>query len=436
MNKIKFLLVFIVLLAQSCDTTEPPIKTEPPKAITLKMLEVSCTEAFIKITANDTILPVSITINKDEKALYNITLTKPVTVIIDTTLQPNATYIYQTEAEINNNPEKSDTLQVKTLNITSDNYTWQTFEFGGVGGSSQLSDVAIINENNIWAVGAIYADTTGQAYNAVHWDGTEWELKRIMFNTICGQNSNTPYPINSLLILPNDEIWFAAGDQIAILKNNILSSVFCLPWSFSIKKIWGSSGSDVYVVGDNGNIAHYLNGSWSKIESGTDYSIKDIYSSISSLTGEREILCSGLGETKDSEVIRINENSTTEKTDKIGLRYALDIWFKSGIRYYTVGDGLFEKRYDHTNSWKNLNKNLAITTYFMNGIDGNGLNDIIVCGAFGEILHYNGISWKSLKNEETTIESGFYFDVKTKENIVVAVGFDGSRAVTLVGKRN
>ena len=67
---------------------------------------------------------------------------------------------------------------------TSHSFTWQTFEFGDDGASpSSLKDVAIINDSDIWAVGSIYLnDSTGQpdytAYNAVHWDGNKWELKR------------------------------------------------------------------------------------------------------------------------------------------------------------------------------------------------------------------------------------------------------------------
>src|SRR5690606_5158442 len=48
-------------------------------------------------------------------------------------------------------------------------------------------------------------------------------------------------------------------------------------------KIWGTSSNDIYFVGRNGSIVHY-NGSpgadgWTKIESGTDLSLSDIWSS-------------------------------------------------------------------------------------------------------------------------------------------------------------
>ena len=167
------LFVIVVILFNGCNTTEPPpLPDEPPKSIKLKLMDVSCTEAFISVSAADTVLPANITLKKDDATMFSFMLTQTDTTVIDTTLQLNATYIYQTTALIKGVEQKSDTLQVKTLNTTSHNFTWQTFTFGGIGGSSVLNDVAIIDENNIWAVGAIYADTTGQAYNAVHWNGS------------------------------------------------------------------------------------------------------------------------------------------------------------------------------------------------------------------------------------------------------------------------
>ena len=46
---------------------------------------------------------------------------------------------------------------------------------------------------------------------------------------------------------------------------------------FSMNKIWGSSSNDLYVVGNNGKIAHYNGTSWQRIESGTTLNINDIW---------------------------------------------------------------------------------------------------------------------------------------------------------------
>ena len=244
----------------------------------LSLVDVSCTEAFIKVTAADSVLPLSISLMKDDNSIANFTLTKTDTVVIDTTLQPDHIYIYQTTETINGDEEKSDTLQVKSLEITSNTFIWQKFVIGG-GASSILRDVAIIDENNIWAVGEIYNDTTGQAYNAVHWDGHNYELKRIYFPTVCSSKDSVPYPAKAIFAFENRRIWISSsGDKIAILENGIQIDKFCLPYnvSMSINKIWGASSNNLYIVGNEGKIAHYQNGNWSNIESGINLNIHDI----------------------------------------------------------------------------------------------------------------------------------------------------------------
>ncbi len=437
------LFTFAVLVFTSCNTTEPPKpKPEKPKQIELKEITKSCTEIFIKVSTKDTLLPVNVVLQRDGKEITSFYQSKSDTTIIDTGLTAEQSYTYQAIIKNKGEEGKSKEIEISTLPTTSSNFTWEKYTFGEHSGSI-INDVAIINENDIWAVGEIYMnDSSGNpaphAYNAVHWDGKKWVLKRIMFYTICGQTHKTPYPASSIFKLNKNEIWVAMdGDQIGIIKNNVQTSTICLPFSFSIKELWGSSNQNVYIVGDNGNIVHYDGTSWTKIESGTNYFIHDIYGDDNPFTKETGILCcASLDNTKDSEIIRINSDLTTEKLDKNGLERAVDLWFRAGIRYYTIGNGLFEKRYSHNNIWKNLNKGRRITPNFMNGIDGNGLNDIIVSGSFGEILHYNGISWKSIKNEKTTLNNGSYFEVAIKGNLVVVVGYDAPKAIILMGRRD
>ncbi|GAB6283729.1 MAG: hypothetical protein STSR0008_25320 [Ignavibacterium sp.] len=53
------------------------------------------------------------------------------------------------------------------MDTTSHNFSFETWTFGGEAGSSVLYDVAIIDENNIWAVGEIrISDTTSEAKTA------------------------------------------------------------------------------------------------------------------------------------------------------------------------------------------------------------------------------------------------------------------------------
>lgn len=97
-------------------------------------------------------------------------------------LLPNKNYMFKAVSFYN--PEdgvNSNKINTTTLDTTSNNFSWQSWSFGSYSATS-LYDVAIINENDIWAVGEILiADSVGTGYtvyNAVHWDGQSWELKK------------------------------------------------------------------------------------------------------------------------------------------------------------------------------------------------------------------------------------------------------------------
>ena len=69
----------------------------------------------------------------------------------------------------------------------------------------------------------------------------------------------------------------------------------------------------------------------------------------------------------------------------------------------------------------------------MDFIRGTGFNNIIVVGAFGEVIHFNGVHWKSIKDDQTTLTNGSYFKVDVKGQIIVSVGYNNSKAVILLG---
>ncbi len=427
-NKIKNLIPLIIisilpfLFELNCTnpTSPPPTKEEPPKAIKLNLLDVSCTEAFIKVTASDTVLPANITLNKDESALFNFTLTKTDTVVIDTTLEPGKSYTYQTETQINGTTEKSDTLQVKSLNITSNNFTWQTYTFGDINaGSSGLSDVAIIDENNIWAVGEInVSDSSGNGYttyNAVHWDGSKWELKRIPF-LYNGQNFYGP--INSIFAFSKEDIWFGIGNMIHWNGQKYIS--IQLPsnaWGpYRILKIWGKSGNDFYIVGESGNIAHYQNGKWNKVESGTTTNINDIWGYYEPTTGKGSILCvaTNLWHEGEHRLLSISEHTAADTLNWPYTNLWLKgVWFKNQYSpVYICGEGV--SMYKNT-KWSKIN----LPNYFTEAIRGDNYNNIFVVGDFGMAAHFNGMRWQSL---DELFGKGKFLSVSVKGNTVAICG--------------
>jgi hypothetical protein len=75
-----------------------------------------------------------------------------------------------------------------------------------------------------------------------------------------------------------------------------------------------------------------------------------------------------------------------------------------------------------------------ITSYLTNAIRGTAANDVFVVGALGELLHFNGSTWMSYR-DQTGVTTGQYYAVAVKGDLVVAVGYESSRAIAAIGRR-
>jgi hypothetical protein len=219
--------------------------------------------------------------------------------------------------------------------------------------------------------------------------------------------------------------------QVVRWDGQTQSQPICTP--VSINKLWGSSSSDLYAVGNNGNIAHYNGNSWTKIESGTDLEFLDVYGATDTKTGEQQILavCTR-NYPLDKGIYKIDGNTATQISSE-PIQWELDaLWFIPNRHYYVVGSGIYEKKFLSDSLWQN--GPLDITHYGTSGIRGTNINNIFVSGAFGELLHFNGISWKSYINDLGSF-SGSYGGIAVMNNTVVTVGFEGVKAKILMGHR-
>jgi len=424
-----YLLILAILLSLSCSPTEPE-----KQKLEISAEDTSCTEAWIKVTGET---GSEFILNRDDIEVQRFTLSSSPQTIMDDSLLPNKTYSYQVSGI--GNQELSSKIAISTLDTTSHNFTWQTWTLGdGNAGFSALYDAAIIDENNIWAVGEIkIADTSENGYttyNAAHWNGNEWELKRITFSVrVLYPNSTGDTvgftPIPSIFAFNENDIWFTAGTVQH--WDGTKFQEFRGEYAGFSNKIWGYDSTNLYFVGGNGTIIHYQNDQWTKIESGTDLPFSDIYGA-ANIAGKQEILavCSRNFPLRRG-IYKIDGNTAAQISTSPIQWELYNIWFIPERHYYVVGDGIYEKILLSESSWKN--EPLDITNYSTTGVRGNGLHDIFISGAFGEILHFNGVSWKSFIDE--TGFDGAYGEIAVKNNVVVAVGGEGQLAKILIGKR-
>lgn len=309
---------------------------------------------------------------------------------------------------------------------TSHNFAWTQYTFGGSGGSSYFTDVAIVNDSLIYAVGGVYADSTEQPYSIAIWDGKKWYLRKLYYYN---SESHTTLLLNSIqgiLALSSTDVWLAPGsifhwdgkDSLTELSFNRLSLSNS---NATIGKLWGSSSSSIFGVGNAGTIVYYNGSVWTMFASGTSLDIHDIWGATNPSTGKEEILAVG-GEPAVSfnrAIVEITGTTVTKLSDAPIAYDLFAIWFVPEKHYYVVGDGIYEKNMLSDSGWTDSVQ--QITTYYTTCVRGNGINDVFIAGAFGEFLHWNGASWKSLRNQ-TAIPNGSYGKIAVQGNLVVTVG--------------
>jgi hypothetical protein len=349
--------------------------------------------------------------------------------LVDDNLLPSHRYVYT--ALLLDGGKSAQTI-AETMDTTSHDFSFETFLLGDGTGSSCLYDVAIINDTLAYAVGEIYQDYTKdyQIYNAAKWNGKTWELMRIQFLDFCNQTSMYPYPAKAIWAFNENDIWISSGSQIVRWNGQAQSWPECIP--VSVLKLWGENPSSIYAVGYNGLIAHYDGRSWNKIESGTELPIPDIWGSYNGKSRNYEIICVASNEfTGDnSRLLKISGSGVNDLPNK-GLSWSLHtLWFISGRKYIIGGDGLYISR-EIPEEW---NREVTMPPYYKTSVQGNGINDIIVVGAFGLCMHYNGISWQNYQ-EYTYMSNGAFCEAAIRGNIVIAVGGMGRDAIAMVCKR-
>ncbi len=412
-----FLTAFIILLLFSgCPDTGVQPK---PNTLLFVVEDVTCTEVFLKLSLDPSEKQRTVTLLRNDSTVATITMVSTDSLFVDEGLLPNKAYAYT----LSNGSWKVTALAT-TMDTTSHNWSWEIDTLGIA--YSMLYDVAIINDTLAYAVGQIYVkDSTGQfdpqPYNLAIWNGQSWKLQKLFANGF-------PPAINSVFAVSAFDVWFSPwfhwdGRNFQEIPSD---PIF---FGIGINKIWGDSNG-IYVVGTNGFIAHRsANGTWTKIESGTDLDFQDIYGS-----GDEVLAVCTSNYPLGRGIYRIQENTATE-ISSYPIGYQLfGVWFHQNRHYYVVGDGIYEKRFLSDNAWNN--GPLDVTKYETKKMRGNGVNDAVVVGAFGECLHWNGKNWKS-NRDQTAITDGEYESVAIKNNLVIAVGWYGSngKAVVAIGKR-
>jgi hypothetical protein len=416
------------------DPPTPPPPSSSSATIELSLDEAGVTEVWLRVKVSGVLLPTSWVLERNGINAIALNTAPADTVVMDDSLEPGQIQHFRAiRFENQTRVDSTPLLQVRTMDTTSHEFTWE-LQYLGDGSSSGLYDVAIINDTLAYAVGEIYLqDSTGQldltAYNAARWNGESWKVLRVPYMY---QGSPFVSATYWVFALSDSEIWFGNSvywDGHGFQNVDLAGSVF---YGIGSKKMWGSSRSDLILVGNSGTIARFNGTRWTQVQSGTTMPIVDIWGSTHSASGQTEVLCLASDQFRGTESLILRLDGTTAvPVSSDGLPWSLaTLWFISGRRYIIAGDGLYSSP-TLGPTWR---RDSTLPSLYKTTVRGTGLNNLFVVGAFGLVLHHNGMSWRDLTGQ-VGFSDGSFGGMDAKGRLVIAVGGTASRAAVLIGRR-
>jgi hypothetical protein len=407
-------------------------KTLPPAPVTqqqISVVDVSCTEAWLKTNGSSLTSPLTINLSNDVGVIRTSIINSVDSLVYLDSLQPGRNYTINATYVAGPNSRATFKQNFRTMDTTSHSFTWQTFTFAG-----ECLDVSIVNDTSIWIVGK-FGD-----YNASHWNGEQWKFFKLIFFVFPGQQiTSDAMETSAVHAYENGNVIICANSEITFIKNEKQILTEWIPVSGN--RIWTADTNDIYVAGAIGRVGHYDGKSWTLIETGTTMQLQDIYGVKDENTGEDRVLCvaSNIFTADGTLLFQIRDNKAdTISTKGLPPPYFSSIWFKNSRIAYLSGNGIF-KSYNFLNStgWKAIQPPAA--TYYSIQIRGNEVNDIAAAGSGGEVVHFNGVTWKNYLGSELQYFYGNLYSLDIKGNTICAVGngnINGDNAVVLIGHRN
>ncbi len=299
---------------------------------------------------------------------------------------------------------------------TSSNFTWTVDTIGGPG--SILYDCSVVNDTLAYAVGLIMPSDSVGRNNTIYWDnaavsnGVKWKPFQVPYYY---NGKKTFTTLHCVFARSANDMWFESENWNG--KTYTQSSI---PFfAADANKEWESpDGKQVYIVGTNGIIAYSPDhgGMWEQVQTGTTLPFQDIWGD----GGQVLAVASdkfGLG---GKYLVELNGNTAVHLDDSIPTAVSLSgVWFKANQKYFLVGDGVLTNNSLSNKIWQyDLNRTAA--SYYSFAVRGDGLDNIVIAGGFGDMSFYNGARWTEYKQLYNPIDQ--LRSVSISGNTVVAVG--------------
>ena len=279
-----------------------------------------------------------------------------------------------------------------------------------------------MDENNVYAVGFVELPSSNSSI--IKWDGIEWKpftnvggIKYGIYGFsdasffVAGESSN-----RGLVAIWNGTQWAEYRNDYFLARGDTV---------YPLRSVWGSNSNDVWAVGDQGTIIHWDGSEWQKVDAGIATRITAIWG-----TSQNEIYIVPISGVRSS-LYKFDGSLWNKLFDDIGI-YSTTLWSTKSGNLIIGGTSLLE--YDGS-ILRSIN--IAGRTRGIVKVRGSNINNIFTAGDFGEITHFDGLTWQDISDFE--VPNGRYrvlHSVWCTENKVFIVGEDENRAIVITGTIN
>jgi len=313
------------------------------------------------------------------------------------------------------------TCPPQLVDTTSHNIQWIVDSLSERG---LVRDVWVFSQNNVIAVGEFDTPRSDSGlatpYNVAYWNGQNWQRDIVYYSTGGHHYSS---PLYAICAFSESDIWFGGNglvhwDGQSYVAQDDLVSI----WGpFLISRIWGTSSSDLFVVGDSGSLAHY-DGSWIKVNTGTRVNLQDVWG-----TDANHVWATGYNDGDGHCVILQDSNGVWRKIyDSTGQPFLNEfqfasLWTDDPTRLYLVG-GSFPTLLDlSAGKYSQLRTPIQYVSFRIRALKAN---DMFIAAEGSEVGHYNGSTW--YKYPELKVLNGgsaWFLSVQATKDFVVLGGF-------------
>lgn len=371
-------------------------------------------------------------IRDNRDTLYNDSMMVGVAtkILQDTVLKPGTNYSYWIYRIVDGKHWDSATVNVRTLDTTKTNYTWEMTRLGKSG--STLKSIWGTSSHSFWICGWI--DSGSKYSDIVHYvDGIP---QSFLFGGGNGEWENC-------YGLSDSSVYFAGLASIAHYDGNkfvlwALVDTIGLPGQpggGQFLAIWVTpDDKEIFAVGSSGLIIHRKpDRSWEVQQSGTTLPLVSIAGFASN-----DLYATGAGPTTG---VLIHYDGTSWKTVIKGDPNPPDSTYllgpfncvsgSSGDSLVLVGQEIYHRFGDH---WQIRHPKTQWELTSMEGVEATKWNSTIVTGDFGEILNWNGEKWTMITDFLNYGGDLSLNRALTVDGELFIVGGDRNSAVLIHGK--